>query len=90
MPAQRGLVRCSECRRQVDERTAISEWWGYWSDGAGELVPFCPTCARREFAPDAPASDPGAHLDRLAALRISIFRPTTTNIGSRCCLLDRL
>ena len=27
-----------------------------WSDGIGELVAFCPECARREFAPDAPAS----------------------------------
>ncbi len=46
---------CSECHREVDEFTAISERWGYWSDGCGELLLFCPDCARREFAPDAPA-----------------------------------
>lgn len=49
-------VRCSECKRDVDEFTAIAEKWGYWSDGCGELLPFCPECARREFAPGAPAS----------------------------------
>ena len=28
-----------------------------WSDGIGRAgLPFCPECARREFAPDAPAS----------------------------------
>jgi len=49
-------VLCSECRREVDEFTAIAERWGFWSDGCGELLPFCPECDRREFAPDAPAS----------------------------------
>jgi len=29
---------------------------GQWSDGCGELLPFCPECATREFAPGAPAS----------------------------------
>jgi hypothetical protein len=28
--------------REVDEFTAIAEKWRYWSDGVGELVPFCP------------------------------------------------
>lgn len=51
-----GGVRCEGCRRAVDEFTAIAERWGYWSDGCGELLPFCPDCARREFAPDADAS----------------------------------
>jgi hypothetical protein len=49
-------VRCAECAREVDEFTAIAEKWGYWSDGMGELVPFSPECARREFSPDAPRS----------------------------------
>lgn len=49
-------VRCSECKREVDEFTAISERLGYWSDGCGDLLVFCPECARREFADDAPAS----------------------------------
>jgi hypothetical protein len=51
-----GLVRCSECHREVDEFVAISEQWAYWSDGCGELLAFCPECLRREFARDAPAS----------------------------------
>ena len=51
-----GAFRCGECHREVDEFTAIAEKWGYWSDGVGELVAFCPECARREFAPDAPAT----------------------------------
>ncbi len=32
---------------------AIAERWGYWSDGCGELLPSCPECASREFAPAA-------------------------------------
>jgi hypothetical protein len=48
------IIRCSECRREVDEFTAIKERWGFWSDGCGALLPYCPECARREFAPDAP------------------------------------
>jgi len=48
-----GSVRCAECEPEVDEFAAIAERWSYWSDGVGELVPFCPECAKREFAPDA-------------------------------------
>jgi hypothetical protein len=51
-----GTIRCSECDRSVDEFTAIAERSGYWSDGCGELLPFCPQCAEREFTPDASAS----------------------------------
>jgi hypothetical protein len=36
-------IRCAECGREVDEFTAIAEKWGYWSDGVGELVSFCPS-----------------------------------------------
>ena len=32
-----GSIRCSECRREIDEFVAISERWSYWSDGCGEL-----------------------------------------------------
>jgi hypothetical protein len=46
-------IQCSECKRSVDEFTAIKERWGYWSDGYEELLPLCPECAK---APDAPAS----------------------------------
>ena len=30
--------------------------WRFYSDGVGELLPFCEVCSAREFAPDAPAS----------------------------------
>jgi NAD-dependent SIR2 family protein deacetylase len=49
-------IRCSECHREVEESTAIKERWGFWSDGCGELLPYCPECALREFARDASAS----------------------------------
>jgi hypothetical protein len=42
-------IRCEECRREVDEFKVIAERRGYWKDGCGELPPFCPKCARREF-----------------------------------------
>jgi hypothetical protein len=42
-------IRCSECRGEVDEFTAIKERWGFWSDGCSELLPYCPESARREF-----------------------------------------
>ena len=42
-------VRCAECGREVDEFTAIKQQWRYWSDGLGELHPYCPECAEREF-----------------------------------------
>jgi len=56
-----GKIRCSECRRSVDEFTAMAERWGFWSDGCGELLRFCPDCATREFPPDASA---GGHASR--------------------------
>ena len=49
-------ISCAECGREVDGFSAIAEKWGYWSGGVGVVVPSCPECARREFAPDAPAS----------------------------------
>ena len=52
-------IRCAECAREVDEFTAIGEKWRYSSDGVGELLPFCPECAKREFAADAQASGRG-------------------------------
>jgi hypothetical protein len=52
-----GTIPCSECDREVDEFTAIKEQWRYWSDGRGELLPFCAECARREFAPEAPSDE---------------------------------
>jgi len=48
-------IVCTECGREVDEFTAIAEGWRHYSDGSS-LIPYCPACARREFADDAPAS----------------------------------
>jgi hypothetical protein len=53
-PNDQPANRYTECHRDVDEFTAIAERWGYWSDACGEILPFCPECARREFANDAP------------------------------------
>jgi len=50
-------VACVECDRAVDERATVVEEWRYFSDGTGELLPYCPTCAAREFGP---ASGPRA------------------------------
>jgi hypothetical protein len=48
-------IHCTECHRDVDEFTAIKERWTFWSDGR-DLLPYCPDCSEREFAPDARAS----------------------------------
>jgi hypothetical protein len=40
---------CTECGLDADERWTIAEHWTWWSDGLGELMPFCPSCAAREF-----------------------------------------
>ena len=48
-PADPTLVKCAECDRSVNEFKAIAERWTYWSDGVGELHPYCPACATREL-----------------------------------------
>ena len=48
-PEEPAVITCAECGREVDEQTAETEGWGYWSDGVGKLHPFCPACARSEF-----------------------------------------
>ncbi len=40
-----------KCGREVNELNAITERWGYWSDGCGELLPFCPECVRPSSRP---------------------------------------
>jgi hypothetical protein len=44
------MLICAECgcEPRADEN-ALDEWRAY-SDGAGELIVFCPGCAEREFA----------------------------------------
>lgn len=54
-PIDDTAIRCTECNYEVDEFTVVAKGWRYWSDGTS-LLPYCPECARREFAPDAPAS----------------------------------
>jgi hypothetical protein len=44
-------IRCADCDLEVDEFTLIAAEWRYFSDGTGELVPYCPDCAAREFDP---------------------------------------
>jgi hypothetical protein len=39
-------IRCTECKREIDELTAIAERWPFWSDGR-HLLPYCPTCSKR-------------------------------------------
>ena len=58
-------ICCTECKDEVDEFTAIAKGWRYYSDGTS-LLPYCPECARREFAADAPS--------RLSASRSSPSR----------------
>ncbi len=53
--AEPGSLTCANCSTTVPELDAEAAGWRYWSDGVGELLPFCPVCAEREFAPDAPA-----------------------------------
>jgi hypothetical protein len=43
------LVQCTDCGLEADGRFTMAERWTWWSDGLGDLVPFCPGCAEREF-----------------------------------------
>ncbi len=49
-------LTCANCSTTILERDAGAAGWRYWSDGVGELLPFCDVCSAREFAADAPAS----------------------------------
>jgi hypothetical protein len=43
-------VDCSRCERSVrDDEQAEASGWAYYEDVLGELLPFCPACADREF-----------------------------------------
>ena len=39
---------CAECGRAPRDHLD-AERWRFYSDGTGDLVPFCPECAEREF-----------------------------------------
>jgi len=51
---EQDVIHCTECDRRVTGTAAATDGWTYWSDGK-DLNPYCPECAEREFAPDAPA-----------------------------------
>ena len=55
MPQTDILIACSNCGRPAREADVEDLGWRYFSDGVGELHPFCSLCIRREFAPDAAA-----------------------------------
>jgi hypothetical protein len=40
---------CAECRRRPKPEENADDDWRAYSDGAGELLIFCPECAEREF-----------------------------------------
>ena len=50
------VLTCSNCSDTILERDAEAAGWRFYSDGVGELLPFCPDCIEREFRADAPAS----------------------------------
>ena len=37
-PIDDTAIRCTECKYEVDEFTAIAEGWRYYSDGCGDLM----------------------------------------------------
>jgi len=63
-------IRCTECKDGVDEFTAIATGWRYYSDSTS-LLPYCPDCARREFAADAPVSGSKSRLGKRVSARVS-------------------
>ena len=51
-----GIAHLANCKTTILEPDAEAAGWRFYSDGVGELLPFCEVCSAREFAPDAPAS----------------------------------
>jgi hypothetical protein len=51
-PQWEPVAACVECG------TAIDGWGCWYSNGLGELVPYCPDCARREFGEDGASPAP--------------------------------
>ena len=49
LPIAESSIACAACGRQVSEDDAMRERWGYWSKGTGDLLPYCPECAAREW-----------------------------------------
>ncbi len=58
-------LTCANCATTILERAVETTGWRFYSDGVGELLPFCDVCEFREFSPDAPASsarEPGGYV----------------------------
>lgn len=49
-------IVCSECGKVVEMDEAEQARWRYYSTGVGDLLPFCPECAHREFGHPAALS----------------------------------
>ncbi len=47
------LIECANCGRPVREADAETLGRRFYSDGVGELLPFCGLCAHRAFRHDA-------------------------------------
>jgi len=47
--ARPALARCVRCGLEADHRFTVAEHWTWWANGSGQLVPYCPACAQREF-----------------------------------------
>jgi hypothetical protein len=45
-----GDLVCAECGRKPRDDERADDEWRCYSDGAGELITFCPECAEREFS----------------------------------------
>jgi hypothetical protein len=43
------ILVCAECGRKPRRNENAEDDWRCYSDGAGELIVFCPECAEREF-----------------------------------------
>ncbi len=71
------------------EVTGVTGQWGFWSDGCGELLPFCPECARRELARDALASSWRAGARRSSTpVDAAQIRPSGPRRGMDDCCHD--
>ena len=42
--ADTALLVCASCGRETDEPGASREHWGFWADGLGQWVLYCPSC----------------------------------------------
>jgi hypothetical protein len=48
-PTAEAPLVCAECARAPRAGENATDDWRAYSDGAGELITFCPECAEREF-----------------------------------------